>query len=279
MKFPKILVTVFAFICTAYPCMLEAQIRGSGLIVAPTRLVLDSKTRTAELTLTNNGTETNTFRVQTINSKMTETGEREIVTEIGKDNDLFADKLIKFAPRQVRLRPGEQQTIRVMARITGNLHTGEYRTGLNFQWIPDSEISALNKQDAENDKIAVKIQFAFGITIPVIIRHGDLSAIGKIEDMKVKKTDKGRFLETKISRQGNRSLYGDFSVYHVSGDGKESLISSMGGVAIYVPNSHRIFSVALPADLSTGKGKLRVEYRERKENGNKLISEASIPFE
>lgn len=252
-------------------------------MVTPTRLVFEKQKRSAELTLTNNGKEASTYRIQTVNSRMTETGERENIEGEPQKGELFADKLVRFAPRQIRLKPGEQQTIRVMARIPNRLNDGEYRTGLSFQWIPEPGDPQISKDSQEADDISVRLEFSFGVTIPVIIRHGGLSATGKIVKTNVKTTEKGKFLEVRVSREGNQSLYGDLSVYFVNADGKEYLIKTIGGVAIYVPNPHRIFSMLLPEDLPTGKGtgkeRLRVEYRERKESGGKLIADSIISFE
>lgn len=259
------------------------ELRGGGLMVAPTRLVFEGKNRTAELTLTNNGNETSTYRIQTLNSLMDEFGKRTSIISPADDNESFADKYVRFAPRQIRLKPGEQQTVRVMLRLPNNISDGEYRTGLNFQWIPEPGEPDIRKGQVERGEVAVQIQFSYGITVPVIIRKGNLEASGKIVETVINKTEKGRQLLVKIARTGNRSLYGDFSVFHIDTDGKENLVSTMGGVAIYVPNPHRIFSVDLPEDLPFGKGNgktmLRVEYRERKEVGKKLIAETVIPAE
>ncbi|PKL42438.1 MAG: hypothetical protein CVV41_14975 [Candidatus Riflebacteria bacterium HGW-Riflebacteria-1] len=258
-----------------------SQIRGGGLMVTPTRVEMDGRTRSTSISLINNSNETSTYRIQTINSRMTELGERQnILGEPGKD-ELFADKLVKFAPRQVRLKPGEQQTIRVMSRISNSLKKGEYRTGLNFQWIPEPGEPQLKTHSSSNDGLAVNVQFSYGITVPVIIRHGDLSATGRITGLKLLSANEAdRNLKITIDREGDRSLYGDLSVFRVKADGKQELINSVRGIAIYVPNQRRIYTMKIPGGKSgtpnDGKEKLRVEYREINENGGQLIAESSI---
>jgi len=255
----------------------HAQVRGSGLMVAPTRVELDDKARTVSLTLINNGHEPGTYRIKTINSIMTETGEKKVVEGETQENSRFADRMVRFAPRQISLKPGEQQTIRVSSRIPSKLEEGEYRTGLNFQWIPEPGEPDINGKISEKEGISVNIEFSFGITVPVIIRHGNLNASGKISKLELKQ---GKNLEITFEREGNRSLYGDISVFLSKPDGKEDLISNIKGIAVYVPNSRRIFTVELPANaLVNGllNGKLRVEYREPTLKGGKLIAEASIP--
>ena len=260
------------------PSFLAAQVRGGGLMVAPTRLELEGRNRSASLTLINNGSETSTYRIGTINSRMTETGARENVEDSGEQGDMFADSIIRFAPRQVRLKPGEQQTVRVMARIRPNLKEGEYRTGLNFQWIPEPGEPTIGKEESDKSEgISVNIQFSYGVTIPVIVRHGELSATGKVAEMKIETEDGNKNLLINIEREGNRSLYGDLTVY-AQNDGEETEIRKMGGVAIYVPNERRIFSVRLPENALDSAQKVRVEYRNRRDAGGSLICEGTMPI-
>lgn len=252
-------------------------------MVAPNRLMISDGARSTSISLFNSGTETSTYRISTENSRMSETGERTVVTDGGEPEDMFADRFIRFAPRQITLKPGEEQTVRISTRLPRDLKEGEYRTGLNFQWIPDPGAPKIGSQQAaDSEGISVKIDFSFGITVPVIIRHGNLSATGSIaEAASVDDEKAGKAVEIKVLRQGNRSLYGEFSVFK-TGDGKEELLTIIKGVAIYVPNPSRIIRIALPEEkvkkLTPGKDKLRIEYREPSENGGKIIAEKTITY-
>lgn len=260
-----------------------ASVHGGGLMVAPNRLMISDGARSTSISLFNSGTETSTYRISTENSRMSETGERTVVTDGGEPEDMFADRFIRFAPRQITLKPGEEQTVRISTRLPRDLKEGEYRTGLNFQWIPDPGAPKIGSQQAaDSEGISVKIDFSFGITVPVIIRHGNLSATGSIaEAASVDDEKAGKAVEIKVLRQGNRSLYGEFSVFK-TGDGKEELLTIIKGVAIYVPNPSRIIRIALPEEkvkkLTPGKDKLRIEYREPSENGGKIIAEKTITY-
>ena len=275
-----VLITVLALISRAEAVL--AQIRGGGLVVAPTRVEMTKQSRSVSLSLINNGNETSTYRLKAVNSRMTETGDREIVDGEGLENENFADKMIRFAPRQIRLKPGEQQTVRVMARLPAGLEEGEYRTGLNFQWIPDSAEPEIGSESKENESISVNIQFSYGVTIPVIIRNGDLTATGQITDLELVIDNNQAKAVITLEREGNRSLYGDFSAYLVAEDGSKELIQNMRGVAIYVPNTRRIYTLALPYDKVSSKSisnkRLKVEYREPPNAGGQLIAESIIDF-
>lgn len=269
-----IILTVFA------SSKVSAQIKGEGLIVTPTRVELDQKTRSVSLSLINNGKQTSTYRIQTINSRMSETGERENVKGEPHKGELFADKMVRFAPRHIRLKPGEQQTVRVMARIPGDIEKGEYRTGLSFQWVPEPGEPQI-RNNSNQDGISVQIDFSFGVTIPVIIRNDELQATGKISQIKLTTNNSSeKCLEITVDREGSRSLYGDFSAIRIAEDGKEDLLATVRGVAVYVPNPRRIYTMKLPDNktgiIVPGKDKLRVEYREPVEHGAKLIAEKTI---
>lgn len=276
----RIILSLAVILAVLGPSHASAQVRGEGLMVTPTRLELDQKTRSVSLSLINNGKETSTYRIQTINSRMSETGERENVKGEPQKGELFADKMVRFAPRQIRLKPGEQQTVRVMARIPGNIEKGEYRTGLNFQWIPEPGEPQIRNNSGQ-EGISVQIEFSFGITIPVIIRNDELQATGKISQLQmITNNSSEKCLEITVDREGNRSLYGDFSAIRIAEDGKEDLLATVRGVAVYVPNPRRIYTMKLPVNktgiIVPGKDKLRVEFREPGEHGAKLIAEKTI---
>ena len=85
-------------------------VAGPGdLLVTPTRVVLEGRERSAELTLVNRGQERTTYRITLENRRMDAQGKfSEIDTP--KDGELFAQNLIRYAPRRVTLEPNKPQT-------------------------------------------------------------------------------------------------------------------------------------------------------------------------
>jgi hypothetical protein len=81
-----------------------------------------------------------------------------------------------------------------------------------------------------------------------------------------------------MERSGNRSLYGDLVVSFTPDGGTEQEIARAGGVAIYVPNTVRHAKIALksPSGFSLRDGTLRVTFRERTQDGGKLLAETAI---
>ncbi len=71
-----------------------------GLVVAPTRVVMEGRTRSVTISLLNNGAEAAIYRITIINMRMTETGQFE---QLEKDTpavggEKFAGRLFRYAP-------------------------------------------------------------------------------------------------------------------------------------------------------------------------------------
>ncbi len=148
----------------------------ASLMVTPLRVVFDERTRTAQITLVNQGDETGDYRISFIRQKMTETGQ--FVAVEANEQGMYSDLMIRYSPRQVSLPPGQSQIVRLMLRKPRDLSAGEYRSHLLFQSIPKPSKSSLEKLSGKSGVgISVEIIPLVGITIPVIVRHGKLVAV------------------------------------------------------------------------------------------------------
>ena len=118
-----------------------AQLPNSGgagdLLVAPTRIVLTERTRTAEIALINTGTKTATYRISFRHMRMAEDGLLAEVTS--PDGERFADPFLLYTPRQVTLEPQIAQTVRIRLRLPEQTADGEYRSHLEFRGLPPAE--------------------------------------------------------------------------------------------------------------------------------------------
>src|SRR5205823_6329510 len=98
---------VLLFLCSALAAT-AAQGQGSpgDLLVAPTRVVLEGRQRTAEITLVNIGPATATYRISLVNLRMDKMGgTREVEASSAEPGERFANELVRFSPRQVTLVP------------------------------------------------------------------------------------------------------------------------------------------------------------------------------
>lgn len=252
----------------------------TGLLVAPTRITLDSGQRAGHVYVTNNGSETVTIRISLVNKRMTPDG-RLVSADNPIGGERFADTFLQYAPRRTTLAPGEGQTVRAMVRRDGDLAPGEYRSHLKFTVEPPSGAgreSGGRNGDKDEDDITIRMIPVYGVTIPVIVRRGDLSASVDITDASIvsASTSDVPLVRLMLKRGGNRSVYGDLRVTHRDRSGEERVVGLTRGVAVYTPLSERSVGVRLNrlGESRLRAGTLRVEYVEN--NGDSVFSTAEI---
>jgi len=257
---------------------------GAQLMVAPTRIMFDGNSRSSKVTLINSGDETGTYRISVVNKRMKIDGTFEDA-DSARDDEMFADNMIRYSPRQVVLEPGKSQVVRLSLRKPAKLQQGEYRSHLLFKAIPKeagTDISSL----AQSDKISIKLTPIISITIPVIIRHGKTNAtanITKIDLLNEQKNIKGKTetipsLMVDIERSGNASVYGDIFAEFVRGEGAGSVIAQLNGIAIYTPNKLRKVKVPLniPPGVTLKNGVINIFFRSPADQGSKVMSQNQI---
>jgi hypothetical protein len=216
------------------------------LLIAPTRVVLEKGERSAELVLVNRSTEEAAYRISLENRRMLENGALEDATE-AREGELFADGIVRYAPRRLALEPGGRQTVRVSASTAG-LEPGEYRSHLRVMAAPTSAGRRLDAavDDAPGDGISIDLIAIRSLTIPVIVRVGELDAEVSLERAGLGASPEQSTLVARLRRTGERSVYGDLQVYS---DNAEEPVLTARGIAIYTPNTERDVVLPIPADL------------------------------
>jgi P pilus assembly chaperone PapD len=251
------------------------------LMVSPTRIVFEGNKRTEQVNLINNGSETSRYRISFVRKKMTADGKFEEVPD--NQPGLYSDEIIRFSPRQVTLQPGQSQTVRLMLRKKRSMPDGEYRSHMLFQALPDpaaTDISQLT--DSGSNTLSVQLIPVVGITIPVIVRQGDLSASVSLSDFQINQanTVKGdKTLSLTINREGNSSVYGDFRVYFTPEGGQSVVVGQINGVAIYTPLASRSLDIKLqtPSGFNLSNGELHITYlKPGKGETTGLIAESRL---
>jgi len=229
-------------------------------MIAPTRVVLENGERAAELVLVNKGDEEGAYRINIENRRMLPNGALESAEET-LDGELFADTFLRFSPRRVLLEPGARQTIRISAQTAG-LSPGEYRSHLRIMGAPTSAGRTLEgASDAAGDNISIELVAIRSLTVPIIVRVGDLDSEVEIDSSAVVTTesDSETMLVVHLTRSGNRSTYGDLEIYT---EAQEEPVYFARGIAIYTPNAERDVFLPMPADLAESlKGQsVRIAY-------------------
>jgi len=239
------------------------------LLIAPTRLVLDGR-RGGEVILSNIGDEEATYRVTLELRRMTPEGELEPVDESAANlTEKAALEMIRYAPRRVILPPGEPQAIRISARPGADLADGEYRVHMSFAALPKVRPVA-PAEEAPAQGISISIIPVYGITMPIIIRKGELEVTGALANPKLEETPEGTVFAVDIARSGEASLYGDLLVYPQGADDPAFVARGLG-VYPEIESRHAAFVVA-PEQATAMRGPVRVELREPVQNGGALIA-------
>ena len=245
-----------------------AQAAGD-LLVAPTRIVLDGR-RGAEVILNNIGSEEATYRISLELRRMGDNGRLEdILPEDASDKEKAALEIIRFAPRRVTLPPNQPQSIRVGLQATEALPDGEYRAHMLFRAIPKTPDATAEAEPGNGLKI--NLIPVYGVTIPVIIRKGELKATAAIANASIARDNEGQTLQFDLSRQGDKSVFGEV---HVTRPGVAEPLLVAKGIAVYPELGSR--QVSLPLDGTTaGKmpGEVIISYYEAPEAGGGLIAQ------
>jgi hypothetical protein len=244
--------------------------------VGPTRLVFEGSRRSAQLTLVNTGTATAVYRISMTRLRMTETGEFQEV-QVPDSAEQFADSLVRFSPRRVELAPHVPQTVRLQLRLPADLPAGEYRSHMLFRAVSDAEPEAATAP--VTNEMRFQLKPIFGVSVPVIVRHGQTAATVDLSDLRVDLVpgaDPPTRLRVVFHRSGNQSVYGDLTATLI--DGEVSEVVGVGrGVAVYTPNARRVYQlpIRLPPDARR-RGQLRVTFTEAAGGKDASLAEAIL---
>ena len=254
-----IFIAVFLGFATFFS--LDANAQGN-LLITPRRAVFEGSKRSLDLNLANTGKDTATYAISLIQHRMNEDGSFEIITEPDPDQR-FADRFIRFFPRSVTLGPNEAQVVKIQLIRSNEMIPGEYRSHFYFRAVPKNKPLGEEQAASDSTSISVKLTPIFGITIPVIIRVGEVSVKVTLSDMGLDMVnDTIPRVRMVFNRAGNISVYGDLTVDHISKQGKITRVGIANGVAVYTPNKIRRFQFNLNkvpgVDFRTGT--LRVIY-------------------
>jgi P pilus assembly chaperone PapD len=242
-----------------------------GIIVTPKRVVFEQNQRIQEVLIANRGSVPAKYRVTLINRAMTESGNLTDAVTPG-EGEFFAKDVLRFGPRQVTLGPKQSQKIRIMSRLKSNSEDGEYKSHLLVQEIPEAA-PAESAAGSSSDQVGVSVRAIFGISLPIIVRKGELSAEASLSDAKVIEMEGDKMVQVKINRKGTKSLFGTLKVF--TGD---TQIGILKNVAVYLSTPHRITSVRINPDHANSlSGKpIRVTYTASEENEDTPSAETAF---
>lgn len=255
----------------AAPLALMASPSSAGvgdLLVAPTRIILDGR-RGTEIILNNIGDDVATYRISVELRRMKPDGTLEAVT-LPNARESAAEAMILYAPRKVTLPPNQPQSIRINARAPQGLADGEYRVHLLFRAIPESQPVTAPKP---TEGVSFRLTPVYGVTIPVIVRLGNLSATAGIANV-AKASEGGKpVIALDLSRTGDRSTFGEIRVRKA---GLAEPIAVAGGIALYTEINQRRVTIPIDARFAAqATGAVTVEYVEKTPTGMVTLASTS----
>ncbi len=245
------------------PFLTSAQ---GDLLITPHRVVLEGNKQIEEIMVANIGLDTAFYAISLIEYRMTEDGSLEEITE-PEPGQKFASPILRYFPRSIELAPNESQVVRIQVRRRPGLEEGEYRSHLYFRGVPRQE--PLDREaEADTTGIGIRLIPIYGISIPVIVRIGNLSASCTIGELALEQKEEGSpVLKLVLNRQGTKSVYGDLTADYVSPTGERINVGKVRGIAVYTPNTVRRFSMPLtvPEGVNLNNGKLVVRFSDANE--------------
>jgi ribosomal protein S16 len=247
----------------------EGSVGGMGDVnLYPRRVVMSARDRSATVGLYNRAAVSGDYDI-TISDMMMQPDGR--LVELGSVSDPAsaakvhtASAFLRWSPRKVTLPASEAQLVRIMLRVPPDLPAGEYRAHFSAVSIPPvaEGLTIDQAAGAETSGVGVQIVPRFGISIPVIVRVGETSAVAGLKDLGV-----GRegvpVVSLVVTRQGTRSVFGNIVV---TAAGAKAPIAQIKGIGVYTELQERAIQIPInpqtnPAYYANG-AKLTVTYTD-----------------
>ncbi|MCV2885898.1 fimbria/pilus periplasmic chaperone [Aestuariibacter sp. AA17] len=203
--------------------MLTSSLAWSNLLIYPVRVSFDEQERSATLTLTNTSQQTNTYRLEWQENKALSEGGYTKLSEEEAKRLPIASPMLRFSPRQVTLKPGQRQVIKLSLRRPRNLDEGEYRSHILFKALPP-------KQTEEQQRAtAMQINMVMSFAVPITIQQGRYDASVSLEDATIhySASKQTGHVSLNLVRQGIHSASGNISAYWTPKGGKERLLAKV----------------------------------------------------
>jgi hypothetical protein len=232
------------------------------LLITPKRVVFEGGMQRAELNLMNTGSDTARYSISFRQYNMAEEGNL-VLIEKPDTARMPSEPYLRIFPRQVVLPPGESQAVMLQCRRPAGMLPGEYRSHLWFR--KEANYRELGKEQPilDSTRLSVSLTAVFGMTIPVIIRTGEVHAGATLSDLRLENPqDSVPQLKFLINRTGNISVYGNLVADFIPSHGKPYQIGILKGVGVYTNLNRR--SVSMKLKNTTGApladGKIVVRY-------------------
>ena len=254
------------------------------LQILPTRSKLDDRNRSVDVIVRNTSNTTNTYLLRWNDHKISETGGLKALgvdATSALDNPYAMSKLVRVAPRQVIIPPGESQLIRLSLRRPKGLPEGEYYSHLAFVSKKDklNQDEILRRQSTRRQGIGVEIIPTLSFNVPIFARHGEGVVEPKIQNIRFAEPTKNAknlvlLIEVGLSEDSNNSPYGGIDVIWEY-EGEEKNIGFIRNVYTYPKSAPRKYNLPLSEAFLPG-GTLKITYFGKDEYSGQIFDEKII---
>ncbi len=236
----------------------------ASISISPQMVAFDaaSKKRNETVTISNSSKEDKTYKISFINYIQDDNLGYSKATEETSEGVKFADKWLLLSPRQTTLKAGKSQTIRLQRKPMADAPDGEYVSHLLIEELPPPPSKV--KQKVEEGKIGVEIKALINVSIPVILRKGELG--NKFEFVKAEKIENKSSGQEEIKlsfkNESTKSLQGDIELKNSKGD----IVGKYKGFRVYVSNKSPVLTVPLSKNITDKKLMLTIKDLENKKD-------------
>lgn len=250
------------------PSLLAAQ----GVLIAPTSVFMDSRSRTATVLLVNPND-------QPVEITLSTTYGYAITDSAGRFEPWFTDapdstapsaaSWIRIFPRRVSIEPKAQQVVRLLVSPPPALADGEYWARLVVM-ARGGELKVSGTTDSNTVTIGLPMQVR--TILPILYRKGQVETAASVSGLSATRDGDSLVVRAQLGRTGNAALLAT-----VRGELADSAGAVRGRfalpVSIYAPIAPRF---TIPVDsLPAGRYTLRVELAPGRSD---LPAESLLPF-
>jgi len=207
------------------------------LLVHPTLVVFEGRTRSANVHIVNRGDQVGTFLVEWSDLAMDERGGLTAVTGASPLWSLRGHA--RYSPRRVTLKPGETQVVKVAVRRKRDVPEGEYYSHLKVRTLASG-----GGESGRKNTPGVTVTARTGMAIPVIWRNGKSTPQAVIESARLDQST--RQVVVSVRRVGRLSTRGFLHTYRIGAGSGRSTIAAAMPLVIYPSVERRIVNIPIP---------------------------------
>lgn len=267
------LIKAIKTVCVVMVCSVLTHAASANLLINPTRVQFNPGDRSDEVTLINTSQMTTTYRLEWAEKRAKAGGGYHELNAAEAAQFPTASKMLRFSPRQVTLKAGERQTIKLAVRRPAGLATGEYRSHLLFKALPPPQ------EEKAPDDISLAVNIVLSFAIPVVVREGDVQYHIDMNSasLSFNPGTKESSVIVDMSRTGIHSTLGNIVAYWTPAGGQEKEIARVNEYSFW-PELDRTNTplISVGSDFAPSDGKLRIIYEGIKDFRGVVFFEKTI---